>query len=109
MKTILRAAIAMTAMLATAGTGHAQSQGGTSIGDYPSRQVKIVVPFPAGGVADVVGRLLAQKLSEIPALLQTLRHQHCSGCAVAKRQPGAGSPGAGDAPGAGGRRATARG
>lgn len=31
---------------------------------YPSRQVKVVIPFPPGGVIDVVGRIIAQKLSE---------------------------------------------
>ncbi|MES2785367.1 MAG: tripartite tricarboxylate transporter substrate binding protein [Pseudomonadota bacterium] len=31
---------------------------------YPDKQVRLVVPFPAGGVTDVLGRLVAQKLSE---------------------------------------------
>jgi tripartite-type tricarboxylate transporter receptor subunit TctC len=31
---------------------------------YPDKPVKIVIPFPAGGVTDIAGRLIAQKLSE---------------------------------------------
>src|SRR3954465_12096394 len=31
---------------------------------YPNKPVKIILPFPAGGVTDLGGRLIAQKLSE---------------------------------------------
>jgi tripartite-type tricarboxylate transporter receptor subunit TctC len=31
---------------------------------YPTKPIKLVVPFPAGGPADVLGRLITQKLSE---------------------------------------------
>lgn len=33
--------------------------------DYPNKPVKIIVPFPAGGTSDVMGRLLAEELGKI--------------------------------------------
>jgi len=43
---------------ASAGVSSAHAQ------TYPSRPVKLVVPFPAGGVVDLYGRLMGQRLSE---------------------------------------------
>lgn len=35
-----------------------------AMADYPERAVRMIVPFPAGGAADMMARGLAQKLSE---------------------------------------------
>jgi hypothetical protein len=43
-------------------SGYASAQ--SSIGDYPSRPVKIIVPLGAGGGTDIFARIVAQKLSE---------------------------------------------
>jgi len=43
--------------LAVAGIAHASN--------WPTRPVTMVVPFAAGGPTDVVGRILAGRLSEI--------------------------------------------
>lgn len=53
----LRAALAALGLgLAAAGTALAQA--------YPVRPVKFIIPFPPGGTLDLVGRMLAQKMSE---------------------------------------------
>ena len=31
---------------------------------YPSKTVRLILPFPAGGSTDVLGRLLSKKMSE---------------------------------------------
>jgi tripartite-type tricarboxylate transporter receptor subunit TctC len=54
-KSIFRAAI--TALLALL-CAHAHAQ------DYPSRTVRIVIPFPPGGTSDILARTLGQKLTE---------------------------------------------
>src|SRR5947208_464443 len=71
MATLLRAALAA---LALSLIQPAAAQ------DYPSRPVRIIVPFGAGGPADVFARVVAQHLSE--ALKQPF---------VVEDRPGAGS------------------
>ena len=54
-RNILASALAI-AVLGVAATAMADT--------YPSKTVTIVIPFPPGGTLDVVGRMLAQKLTE---------------------------------------------
>ncbi|MGH8264228.1 MAG: Bug family tripartite tricarboxylate transporter substrate binding protein [Steroidobacteraceae bacterium] len=50
-------------LLMLIGTGSMLFGGAAFAQSFPSRTVKIVVPFPAGGSADVIARLVAEKLS----------------------------------------------
>lgn len=34
-------------------------------GDYPTRPIKLIVPFPAGGTSDVLGRMVAEPISKL--------------------------------------------
>src|SRR6516225_4116266 len=40
------------------GAGHAQT-------DFPNRHIHMIVPYPAGGIADIATRIVTDKLSEI--------------------------------------------
>jgi tripartite-type tricarboxylate transporter receptor subunit TctC len=33
--------------------------------DFPARQIRLIVPFPAGGPSDIIARVLGQRMSEI--------------------------------------------
>jgi hypothetical protein len=53
---------------------------------YPSRIIKLVVPYPAGGTTDLLGRLIADRLE------RACRHSHCGeqagGGNLARRRAG---------------------
>ena len=55
---------------ATIGTGIAlaffavNSAGAADTGPYPSKPVRLIAPFPAGGTSDTIARTLGQKLTE---------------------------------------------
>lgn len=54
---VLRGAVASALLLATGALFAAQ-------GDYPSRPLRMIVPFQPGGASDFVGRIIQPKLSE---------------------------------------------
>lgn len=66
MRRLLKTAVAACCLAAFAIPAAAQSD--TS--DFPNKPIKLVVPFPAGGTSDVLGRLIGEKLGE--ALEQTI-------------------------------------
>ena len=54
------------AVLAFAGAAVAQQAPSTASGQaYPNRVVRLIIPWPPGQATDLVGRVLAQKLSEL--------------------------------------------
>src|SRR5215471_12806489 len=55
---MLQASAAAVPLLARAGAASAQAA-------YPSRPVKVVIPYPPAGGADTVGRILFQRLDEM--------------------------------------------
>jgi len=59
---LLAATLALVANVA-----HAQT-------DFPNRRIHLIVPYPAGGIADIVTRIVTDKLSEIwrqPIIIET--------------------------------------
>ena len=81
----LLASIAVTAVCASA-------QPAAAADVYPSRRITLVIPYPAGGATDVLGRLLANKLSEAWKTTVVVENKSGGGGvvgndAVAKAQP----------------------
>jgi tripartite-type tricarboxylate transporter receptor subunit TctC len=70
----------LVAMVATAGAALAAQAGVAAAQDFPNRPLRLVVPYPPGGLTDVLGRAMGERLSR--ALGQTV---------VIENKPGAGT------------------
>jgi tripartite-type tricarboxylate transporter receptor subunit TctC len=62
-------------LLALAAISCAAGANAQPVDNYPSRPVKMIVPFPAGGPTDVLARAVAQRLTEVwgqPVVIENL-------------------------------------
>jgi tripartite-type tricarboxylate transporter receptor subunit TctC len=59
-----RLLIAVIGLAVTLGYVQAQAPLGAETHNYPNRAIRIIVPFPPGGPADMIARLVAQRMSE---------------------------------------------
>jgi tripartite-type tricarboxylate transporter receptor subunit TctC len=55
-------ALLLAALISLAAPAPARAQ--EAAASFPSRAIRLIVPFPAGGPADIVARLIGQKMSE---------------------------------------------
>lgn len=68
-RTVIQLAIgtavaAMGSAVSLIGTGSAQAQDSQGAADYPSKTIRMVVPYPPGGGADLIGRTIAAGLHQ---------------------------------------------
>src|SRR5947209_9061533 len=54
----------MRAVLAATGVLIALTASAAAQSDYPNRPIRLIIPFPAGGSNDIVGRAIAQQMGE---------------------------------------------
>jgi tripartite-type tricarboxylate transporter receptor subunit TctC len=74
------AAIGLIGLIASAETAARSREAGQT---YPNRAVRIVVPFPAGGPTDILGRIIGQRLSEVWAQPVVIENQPGANTAIA--------------------------
>ena len=74
------AALAICLVAGTSALAQAPDSGAQS---YPSRPVRLVVPFPAGGPTDILARVVAQRLSEVWSQPVVIENQPGANTAIA--------------------------
>ncbi|SFE98905.1 Bug family tripartite tricarboxylate transporter substrate binding protein [Paracidovorax wautersii] len=60
---MIRTLLSFTALAFVAATG-AHAQGAAAPADYPTKPIRMIVPFPPGGGTDILARLVGTKLGE---------------------------------------------
>ncbi len=60
---MIRTLLSFTALAFVAATG-AHAQGAATPADYPTKPIRMIVPFPPGGGTDILARLVGTKLGE---------------------------------------------
>ena len=65
MKRLLLAQASLCALMVAPGAADAQRQEHEPAAQYPSRPVRMLIPFAPGGASDFIGRILQPKLSEV--------------------------------------------
>jgi tripartite-type tricarboxylate transporter receptor subunit TctC len=58
------ACVLLALLVALPGSRSAAEDTSQAAGSFPSRPIRIVVPFPAGGPTDILARVIAQRMSE---------------------------------------------
>ena len=64
MRIASRIFVAALAFATAAGVANAQGTSDADARNYPNRAIRIIVPFPPGGPADIVARFVGQRMSE---------------------------------------------
>src|SRR5258708_10732494 len=65
----------------------AVAQGTADSHSYPNRTVRIIVPFPPGGPADILTRVLGQRMSEVWGQPAAIENQTSPNTAIATAPP----------------------
>jgi len=71
----LRRALLLGCALLAAGAAHAQ-------GAWPNRPMKLIVPYPAGGNSDLIGRMIAEKVSGLLGQNMVVENRAGAGAAI---------------------------
>ena len=77
MRMFLAATMVTAALLGNATVAAAQA-------NYPEKPLQLILPFPAGGASDVIGRIIASELESRQTALRTLGTGLCTSLPATK-------------------------